>query len=142
MGIQNCAWSIFKNWKSLCRYLKYQKITKNWQKSMNICNFWIDIYYWKKSQHTNFWWEKLAVFQTRFLKTDHCAPERHRHQSHGYGNGFTKLFNSERWWVWESLCFFLFFQFSLFVFFIQSEKVNVAALPFCNCFHIHSISCQ
>ena len=107
---------------------------------MNICNFWIDIYYWKKSQHTHFWWEKLAVFQTRFLKTDHCAPERHRHQSHGYGNGFTKLFNSERWWVWESLCFFPFFShFSLFVFFIQSEKVNVAALQFCNCFHIHSI---
>ena len=139
MGVQNCAWSIFKNWKSLCRYLIYKK---NWQKFINICNFWIDIYYWKKSQHTYFWWEKLAVFQTRFLKTDHCAPERHRHQSHGYGNGFTKLFNSERWWVWESLCFFLFFQFSLFVFFIQSEKVNVAALQFCNCFHIHSISCQ
>ena len=35
--------------------------------------------------------------------------------------------------------FSFFFQFSLFVFFIQSEKVNVAALQFCNCFHIHSI---
>ena len=106
------------------RYLKYQK---NWKKFMNICNFWIDIYYWKKSQHTHFWWEKLAVFQTRFLKTDHCAPERHRHQSHAYGNGFTKLFNSERWWVWESLCFF----FSFFQFF-----------PFCNFYSVWKGKCS
>ena len=116
---------------------KLQKIGKNsWTYTTFGLTFIIE-----KSPNINtyFWWEKLAVFQTRFLKTDHCAPERHRHQSHGYGNGFTKLFNSERWWVWESLCFFLFFQFSLFVFFIQSEKVNVAALQFCNCFHIHSI---
>ena len=35
--------------------------------------------------------------------------------------------------------FSIFSHFSLFVFSIQSEKVNVAALQFCNCFHIHSI---
>ena len=40
--------------------------------------------------------------------------------------------------VRKSLFFPFFSHFSLFVFFIQSEKVNVAALQFCNCLHIHS----
>ena len=40
--------------------------------------------------------------------------------------------------VRKSLFFPFFSHFSIFVFFIQSEKVNVGALQFCNCFHIHS----